>query len=149
MLQAPIGMEETSMSTRIQIVIDCADPSRLIEFWAAALGYEIQFPTGSEEERQLLVDHPGLEGSAAAAVDPEGVRPRLFLQRVPEPKAGKNRVHVDLHVPDMEAEVERLTALGASVLRPDAVGEFGERWTVMADPESNEFCVAANRELQA
>jgi catechol 2,3-dioxygenase-like lactoylglutathione lyase family enzyme len=136
------------VDTKIQIVIDCADPSRLIEFWAATLGYEIQFPTGSDEEGRLLADHPGLEGSAAAAVDPEGVRPRLFLQRVPEPKAVKNRVHIDLHVPDMEAEAKRLTALGASVLRPDAVGELGERWIVMADPEGNEFCVAASREKQ-
>ncbi|MDP9226446.1 MAG: VOC family protein [Actinomycetota bacterium] len=136
------------MSAKIQIVIDCADPARVIEFWAAALGYEIQFPTGTEEERQLLAEHPGLEGSAAAAVDPEGIRPRLFLQRVPEPKVGKNRVHVDLHVPDIHAEAKRLTALGATVLHPDAVGVFGERWIVMADPEGNEFCLAADHVAQ-
>jgi catechol 2,3-dioxygenase-like lactoylglutathione lyase family enzyme len=130
------------MSAKVQIVIDCIDPSKLICFWAAALGYDIQFPTGSEEERQLLAAHPGLEGSAAAALDPEGVRPRLFLQRVPEPKTVKNRLHVDLSVDDREAEVERLRGLGASILHPHMTGEFGEHWTVMADPEGNEFCVA-------
>jgi catechol 2,3-dioxygenase-like lactoylglutathione lyase family enzyme len=136
------------MPGRIQVVIDCADPSQLVKFWADALGYEIQFPTGSEQERQLLVEHPNLEGSAAAAVDPQGIRPRLFLQRVPEPKSGKNRLHIDVSVPDLEAEAERLTGLGATVLRPDMHGEFGERWIVMADPEGNEFCLAAEREAQ-
>jgi predicted enzyme related to lactoylglutathione lyase len=133
------------MSTKVQVVIDCADPDRLITFWADALGYEIQFPTGSEEERRLLVEHPGLEGSAAAAIDPEGIGPRFFLQRVPEPKTVKNRMHVDLRVRDIKAEADRLTDLGGAVLRADNVGAFGERWTVMADPEGNEFCLTENR----
>jgi predicted enzyme related to lactoylglutathione lyase len=130
------------MTTRVQIVIDCANPDTLIRFWATALGYEIEFPLGTEEERKLLDEHPGLEGSAGAAHDPEGIRPRLFLQRVPEPKTVKNRMHIDLHVPDLAAEVERLKGLGATVVHPDMTGFFGERWTVMADPEGNEFCVA-------
>lgn len=133
------------MSTRIQVVIDCADPGSLIQFWGAALGYEIQFPTGSEEEKRLLAEHPGLEGTAAAAIDPEGIRPRLFLQRVPEAKITKNRVHLDLSVPDMEAESQRLQGLGASVLSGVQTGTFGERWIVMADPEGNEFDVAQAR----
>ncbi|HEX3326077.1 MAG TPA: VOC family protein [Actinomycetota bacterium] len=133
------------MSTKVQVVIDCADPDRLITFWAEALGYEIQFPTGSEEERRLLAEHPGLEGSAAAAIDREGVGPRFFLQRVPEPKTVKNRMHVDLRVSDINAEADRLTTLGGSVLRAGNIGEFGERWTVMADPEGNEFCLTEIR----
>jgi catechol 2,3-dioxygenase-like lactoylglutathione lyase family enzyme len=137
------------MPTRVQIVIDCADPNTLIEFWAAALGYEVEFPTGSEEERELLAAHPELEGTAAAAHDPAGVRPRLFLQRVPEPKIVKNRVHMDLHVPDLTGEVDRLEGLGATVLHADLVGNFGEHWTVMADPQGNEFCVAQARNLSA
>jgi predicted enzyme related to lactoylglutathione lyase len=137
------------MPTRVQIVIDCADPDSLIGFWAAALGYEVEFPTGSEQERQLLAAHPELEGTAAAAHDPEGIRPRLFLQRVPEPKSGKNRVHVDLHVPDMTAEVGRLEGLGGSILHANLVGSFGEHWTVMADPQGNEFCVAQARDISA
>ena len=134
------------MSTKVQVVIDCANPDRLIAFWAEALGYEIQFPTGSEEELQLLKEHPGLEGSAAAAVDPEGIGPRFFLQHVPEPKSVKNRMHVDLRVSDIAAEADRLIELGGTVLRADNVGAFGERWTVMADPEGNEFCVTESRE---
>jgi catechol 2,3-dioxygenase-like lactoylglutathione lyase family enzyme len=136
------------MAGKIQVVMDCADPSKLIHFWAEALGYEIQFPTGSEEERQLLAQRPGLEGSAAAAVDPQGVKPRLFLQRVPEPKSGKNRVHIDVSVPDPDAEAERLTRLGATVLRADMRGPFGEHWIVMADPEGNEFDLQAESEPQ-
>jgi predicted enzyme related to lactoylglutathione lyase len=130
------------MSAKVQIVIDCADPSKLIGFWASALGYEIQFPTGSQEERQLLAAHPALEGSAAAALDPDGIRPRLFLQRVPEPKTVKNRMHIDLSVENRDAEVERLEGLGGRILYPEMAGELGERWTVMADPEGNEFCVS-------
>jgi predicted enzyme related to lactoylglutathione lyase len=140
--------KEDKMAGTIQVVIDCADPGALIRFWAAALDYEIQFPTGTEEEREFLREHPGLEGTAAAAVDPSGARPRLYLQRVPEPKSTKNRVHLDVSAPDIDAEVERLTSLGATVLEPAMVGQLGERWRVLADPEGNEFCVQLAREHQ-
>ena len=133
------------MPPAVQVVIDCANPGRLIRFWAAALDYDIQFPTGSEEERRLLAEHPGLEGTAAAAIDRKGIRPRLYLQRVPEAKTVKNRIHLDLSVPDIAAEAERLQALGATVLEPVRAGSFGEHWIVMADPEGNEFCVAEAR----
>jgi hypothetical protein len=66
---------------------------------------------------------------------PDGGVPRLFFNRVPEPKAVKNRVHLDVRAADREAEVERLIAAGAS-----EVGRH-ENWVVMADPEGNEFCV--------
>lgn len=106
------------------ITMDCADPARLVEFWAAALGFRAEDA-----------------GDAwGALTDPTGRRPRMFFQRVPEAKAGKNRLHVDLFADaGMEAEVERLTALGARALEQH--GEFGLRWTVMQDPEGNEFCV--------
>jgi predicted enzyme related to lactoylglutathione lyase len=111
------------VATPIQVVIDCADPARLAEFWAAALGY---------------------------VVDPEEAGPRLFFQMVPEPKTVKNRVHVDLNAagtgtaPDVraarvDAKVAELVALGATIQR--RVEENGERWVVMQDPEGNEFCV--------
>ena len=86
----------------------------------------------------------------SAVVDPAGAGPRLFLQKVPEPKTVKNRVHIDLQVgaglPPGErparvaAEVERLLALGATHLR--AYDEMGEHWVVLQDPEGNEFCVS-------
>jgi predicted enzyme related to lactoylglutathione lyase len=67
--------------------------------------------------------------------------PELVLQPVPEPKAGKNRMHLDLRVPQLEPELTRLTALGANVLTPEPIDEDGSRWVVMTDPEGNEFCV--------
>jgi len=63
------------------------------------------------------------------------------VQRVPEPKAGKNRMHLDLRVPAFEPELARLTALGATVLTPEPIDEDGFHWVVMADPEGNELCV--------
>jgi len=142
------------MATPVQVVIDCSDPARLAEFWAAALGYVIQPPPeGYESWEQLLAEMgvPRSEwNSASAVVDPDGAGPRIYLQRVPEPKVGKNRVHIDLNVGRREMSdderrqlvderVRRLVDAGASVLR-DAE-ERGERWVVMADPEGNEFCV--------
>lgn len=105
-------------------VLDCADPDRLADFWAGALGYE-RGPSGSPY---------------VALADPDEARPTLLLQQVPEPKTVKNRMHVDLRVPDMTGELARLRGLGASVLR----GPFDDRgWltTVLADPEGNEFCL--------
>ena len=106
------------------VVFDCADPLRLARFWAAALGYE---------HRETA---PGI----AWAWPPEGRRPRLLFNKVPEPKVVKNRVHLDLHTDDMDAEVERLVALGATKVRFVDEGEGGA-WWIMADPEGNEFCV--------
>ncbi|WP_201776267.1 VOC family protein [Streptacidiphilus melanogenes] len=105
-------------------VLDCADPPTLASFWAGALGYT------AGPYRQ-----PYLELS-----DPRGHGPELLLQRVPEPKRGKNRMHVDLRVQDQDTKVERLVELGGRLLRPpfDDTGW----WTAhVADPEGNELCV--------
>lgn len=108
----------------IQITFDCAEPERLVRFWAPALGY---IPAGGGE-------------GWAAVTDPHGVRPRLLFLRVPEGKTVKNRVHLDVNVVgELEAEEARLLALGAHRLR--RVDEQGERWIVMSDPEGNEFCI--------
>ncbi len=143
------------MATGIQVVIDCADPARLAEFWASALGYTLQEPpAGYTSWPEFLIAQGVPESewnSANAVVDPERRGPRLFFQRVPEPKTGKNRVHLDLNVSGgpstplderrerANAEVSRLEQIGASRQR---VGErYGEYWVVMQDPEGNEFCV--------
>ena len=63
----------------------------------------------------------------------------MLVQQVPEPRVAKNRMHLDLHVDDAEAEAARLVGLGASRLGDGALGDF--RWITMADPEGNEFCV--------
>ena len=74
--------------------------------------------------------------------DPTGRSPELVLQKVPEPKQGKNRVHLDLFGNDIEAEARRMESLGARRLSKEPVlGPTGDRWIVMADPDGNEFCV--------
>jgi catechol 2,3-dioxygenase-like lactoylglutathione lyase family enzyme len=106
-----------------QIVFDGNELDPMVDFWIAALGYELDHRT---DEYAVLRD-------------PDGVEPRVFLQKVPEPKNGKNRAHVDIEVPDQQEAVDRLVGLGARV----AWRENGESagWTVLADPQGNEFCV--------
>ena len=140
------------MSTSFQVVIDCADPHQLAEFWAAAVGYEIEH--NDDQIRSLLAagiahDDDVMEWkgrmvwkTATAANDPGGTGPRLLFQLVPEAKTVKNRVHLDLRVGEErhEAEAERLVALGATRLWDGSEGPY--TWITMADPEGNEFCVA-------
>jgi hypothetical protein len=136
----------------MQIAIDCADPARLAEFWAAALpGYQVQPPPPGFDSWDAFLDAndvPPEHRNDASAVVGDG--PRVFFQKVPEPKTGKNRVHLDLHagggpsVPldeqreRIRAEVARLQALGASLVEERA--GLGVAWAVMTDPEGNEFC---------
>lgn len=141
------------MATGVQVVIDCADPAKLAPFWAEALGYIVQPPPpGFESWPDWLRDQGVPEerwNDASAVVDPDRAGPRIFLQRVPEPKSVKNRVHLDLHVTagvpgeeaddKLEAEAKRLEALGATRLRK--MDQFSGRWIVMQDPDGNEFCV--------
>jgi hypothetical protein len=146
--------------TPFKVVVDCADPHRMAAFWSEALGYVVEdngplirrlLDAGRIGEGDVERAGDGYRFARAAAVrNPEdafddatgiGRGGRILFQAVPEPKTVKNRVHLDLHVgPDRrDAEVARLTALGARVLWE---GEQGGRWTTMADPEGNEFCVA-------
>ncbi len=142
------------MSRQIQVVFDCADPRRLGTFWADVLGYiEDPPPEGFSSWPETLRAWGVPEDQwnrAYAVVDPEGAGPRVFLQRVPEGKVVKNRVHLDvrvsdltLEVPDQEAqimaEVERLEALGAH--RVAWTEDLGRHHMVMTDIEDNEFCV--------
>jgi predicted enzyme related to lactoylglutathione lyase len=108
--------------TSIGFVLDCADPAALTGFWAAALGWR----------------HVGSAGPYAMLAAPDGRK--LLLQQVSEPKVAKNRMHLDLHVDDIEAEATRLEGLGARRLA-DVQQQLESTWIVMADPEGNEFCV--------
>lgn len=101
------------------VTIDCADPERLAAFWSALLGRRVERRPGP---------YLRLVGEAD---------PLVVLQRVDAPKAGKNRVHLDLSSPDPAAECRRIEALGGRFLPEYARGGF----LVMADPEDNEFCV--------
>lgn len=115
------------MTAPLQITLDCADPRALAPFWAAALGYTV---AGDFEQYTMLLPPPEL-GTGA---------PRFLLQGVPEPKGDKNRLHLDFHVDDIEAEVARLEAVGGRRLG-DQISLGQTEWVVMADPEGNEFCV--------
>ncbi|MFD2417267.1 VOC family protein [Amycolatopsis pigmentata] len=118
------------MTARVlAIVVDCADPDLLAEFWRAALGYPAP---------RRWTDADGLE---YRQLDGE---PPLLFQPVPEGKAGKNRLHLDLapRSGDQYAEIDRLVALGATVLSD----EKRHPWVVLADPEGNEFCVLSPRD---
>ena len=120
------------------ITFDCSHPASLARFWAAVLdGYDVA-PYDEEELERLRskgIDDP--EDDPSVLVEgPEGA-PRVWFQRVPEPKQVKNRVHLDLQADDAPAEVDRLVGLGARVLR--GADEHG--LIVLADPEDNEFCV--------
>ncbi|TNM67147.1 VOC family protein [Streptomyces sp. NP160] len=136
----------------VQVVVDCADPHAQAEFWAATLGYEVEdveplvrrmLDAGYATDADVLERSGVLVWRDAAAIrDPGGARPRLYLQRVPEPKTVKNRVHLDLHVgPErVDAEVSRLEGLGAT--RAGEGRQGPQRWVVMTDPEGNELCLS-------
>jgi hypothetical protein len=143
------------MAVRLQVVFDAADPPKLAAFWGEAIGYvEEDPPDGfdSWEAWAVANDLPREDwDNYASRVDPDGTGPRLFFQRVPEPKTAKNRVHLDLAVsggretPIEERRrrvadaVERAVAAGAT--RVKAYDEAGQHWVVLQDPEGNEFCL--------
>ena len=141
-----------------QLTIDANDPALLAWFWARALGYQPKPPT-SPETTWWQHYRARLGGQAASddrLFDPEGLRPPIWFQQVPEGKAGKNRLHLDLYptgrdnslslekrVEIVDAKVAELVALGASVARWER-GDDPEDFfyfVVMWDPEGNEFCV--------
>ncbi|HEY7876558.1 MAG TPA: VOC family protein [Actinomycetota bacterium] len=130
------------MSASIRsITFDCSRPAPLARFWAAALGYEVRPYDDAERARLRALGIDDVEDDPSVAIDPPGGDgPTMFFAKVPERKAVKNRVHLDLRPSGgMEDEVRRLEGLGATVVR--VYDDDGRRWTVMADPEGNELCV--------
>ncbi|MEV0084203.1 VOC family protein [Saccharopolyspora sp. NPDC050642] len=150
-------LEVVGMGLGFQVTFDAHDPARLAAFWALALEYEIQPPPPGFESWEQFGRQVGLPeekwDAFAAVMDPAGEGPRVFFQRVPEGKAAKNRVHLDVNVSrrglalDKTAErrqiiaehVERLKAAGATCVRE--VDEPNGYCIVLQDPEGNEFCV--------
>ncbi|MFJ9249463.1 VOC family protein [Streptomyces sp. NPDC101776] len=141
------------MAARIDLTLDCDDAPRLAAFWKTALGYVDEPPPAPFATRAEWIAHydpedDGTEDDGAWLCDPDGVGPRLSILKVPEPKTAKNRLHLDIRVPvrggpdergaAIRAEAERLVGAGGRVL-----AEFDGHHVVMADPEGNEFCVAA------
>jgi hypothetical protein len=141
------------MTTGFQVTFDAADPDKLAGFWIQALGYVREPPPDGHASWKAFLASAGVPedqwDAASAAIDPAGIMPRLYFQRVPEPKAGKNRVHLDINCSRnlssdnqrelVTVEVARLVSLGATEVAPLEQG--GEYWVVMQDPEGNEFCV--------
>jgi predicted enzyme related to lactoylglutathione lyase len=106
------------------VTFDCADPRRLSAFWSEVTGY---LPLTAEDDFAAL-----------AAPDERGVRGILFWQ-VSEPKSAKSRMHIDLAAKIPEDEIHRLIQLGAQMVEHREGN--GASWTVMLDPEGNEFCI--------
>jgi hypothetical protein len=140
------------MAFDFQVAIDCSSPHELADWWAEALGWQVEsqdetfirrmIDAGAASEKDTLRHRGALvwrQGAAITSPDPE--RPRVLFQEVPEAKTVKNRVHLDVRVgPDRrEAEVARLLGLGATELWRSAQGPH--EWATLADPEGNEFCV--------
>jgi predicted enzyme related to lactoylglutathione lyase len=111
-------------NTIIGLSMDAADAAALAGFWAEALG--MQVATGADERHAVVTIGP-----ADVSV------PRLVFHQVPEGKTVKNRLHLDLAATDWDAEIGRLTGLGATAIRD--IEENGNHWVTFADPEGNEF----------
>lgn len=135
----------------IQVTFDATDPHALADFWAEVLGYEVEDNSAFVDDLVVSGRMPA-EGritrngrsafaDVAAAFDPERRGPRLYFQKVPEPKAAKNRVHLDVSVPDGHKleRVAELEKLGAKQLW--ITDDRGPVTYTMADPEGNEFCL--------
>jgi hypothetical protein len=138
---------------QFQVTFDCAEPERVARFWCEVLGYVVPpppkgFAIWAEFDRTLP---PERQGSAFACVDPSGIGPRLFFQRVPEGKVVKNRLHLDVRVGTGLVGAERLAALESECARLVALGavrgqllladDNNESCQVMQDVEGNEFCL--------
>ncbi len=134
------------MRRSLQLYFDAEHPEQLLRFWCEVLGYDLEpLSAAARAELEAMSLDPDDSGRLfAAAIDPAGVGPRLLAQRVPEGKAAKNRLHLDVHVEsieEVEQEVRRLVALGAAY--QSTHDEHGSHWVVLTDPEGNEFCVGA------
>ncbi|WP_225805355.1 VOC family protein [Streptomyces sp. NK15101] len=152
------------MSRHFQVTFDAHDPRALSSFWREALGYVhpgppgVELPEGADplaawDDFLARVGVPEEERDARSAIeDPEGQGPRVFFQRVPEGKAAKNRVHLDVRAAPglvgdermaaLEAECDRLVGLGAKrVRRFEPAPPMSAGHIVMTDPEGNEFCL--------
>ena len=138
---------------KFQVTFDCADPERVARFWCEVLGYVVPPPPegfGSWDDYHRSLP-PERQGAGFVCMDPTGVGPRMYFQRVPEGKVVKNRVHLDVRVGTglvgdervaaLEAECARLVALGAERVQLLLADEYNESCLVMQDVEGNEFCL--------
>ena len=140
------------MAFDFQVTIDCSSPHELADWWAEALGWQVEpqdpafirrmVESGAASEADTTEHRGALVWKVGAGlVSPDPGRPRVLFQLVPEPKTVKNRLHLDVRVgaDRREAEVARLLGLGATELWRGSQGPY--EWATLADPEGNEFCV--------
>jgi hypothetical protein len=143
------------MAYVFQVTIDSAGPHVLADWWADALGWEVE-PSDEAFIRRMIAEGQASEDettthrgtlvwkAGAAILHPDGTdrAPRILFQFVPEPKTVKNRVHLDVRIgtDGVEAVVERLIAKGATFQHRGRQGPY--TWVTLADPESNELCVS-------
>jgi hypothetical protein len=111
------------------VTVDAANPRRLAEFWCAMLGYKV----GYDSPEEVAIEKPDASG------------PEVLFIKVPDAKSVKNRIHFDLSPNDQAAEVARALSLGASHVDIGQEGDPEATWTVLADPEGNEFCILRPR----
>ena len=116
------------------VTFDCEDALVVAQFWSAALDRPLDPKPSSDFASIGMPEHRDTRGWR---LDDEET---WLFNKVPEPKVAKNRMHLDLATPDRGAEVARLVELGAKLVAD--MNEWGYEWTVMQDPEGNEFCVA-------
>lgn len=120
------------------VTVDCEDALTVGRFWSAALGRPLDPNPSSGFAAIGMTEHRDVQGWRL------GGDPTWLFAKVPEGKSAKNRMHLDLAAADREAEVTRLVELGAT--RVTDMDEWGYQWTVMQDPEGNEFCVAQTQD---
>ncbi|MGL5809191.1 MAG: VOC family protein [Nocardioides sp.] len=153
-------MADPNAPSTVQVVIDCLKPHRLAEWWGETLGWDVEpqdadfirsmVAQGLASQDDTIVYSGKLVWAEGCAINPPAGEsgPRLLFQKVPEPKTGKNRVHLDLRSApesgtrtsdDHLARVDLLVERGATVIGQGRQGPH--EWTVLTDPEGNEFCV--------
>lgn len=120
----------------VELALDVNDPERMVAFWSKVLGYVV------EDVGRFDIDDDRVYWSL---VDPAGRGPRLVIQRVPEPVTAKTRVHIDVHVPDIESATQAAVALGAARVDAEPIAEVGTAWIRLTDPEGNIFCIVRER----
>lgn len=142
----------TTTPMTFQVTIDCADPHGLADWWAEALGWAVEpsdegfirrmVSEGHAQESDTTTHRGVLVWAEGAALVPPAGMPRVLFMRVPEPKAAKNRLHLDLRADDADrvAQLDRLLAAGATEIGRGSQGPH--TWVVLTDPEGNEFCLA-------
>ncbi|MEU6250006.1 VOC family protein [Glycomyces sp. NPDC047010] len=150
------------MDTRFQLTVDCADPQRMVAFWAPALDYVPEPPPEGHATWRAYWESlgvppeelpPGAGDLPESIVDPTGRGPRVWFQAVPEAKSLKNRFHFDLkpgggrgvprdvRIERVGAVVDRMVEAGATVVRVNDDPDSGHYAVALLDPEGNEFDV--------